>query len=218
MLPILAVMILVSMGVANATVELQLTSGATVITVTDGLAGDANPAANVVTFIGAVGSWNLNITTGFGEGTFPGAIMDLGSANTSLGGAGLDINLSQNNLMTDYTGGVSGRIDGNGTGGFGTATYSAYFNGNNALHDITGTLIGTTGPLVSPTNANFSGPGPGAVTPYSLTMVIQLTSPTAGGWSGDANLTPVPEPASFAMLGSVLLLACAALKRKFRRS
>jgi hypothetical protein len=217
-------MILVSMGVANATVQLRLTSGLTVITITDGEVDgggddDANGAPDVVTYVGAVGAWNINVTTGFGEGTFPGAIMDVGSANTTTtGGPDLFINFSQNGLMTDYTGGVNGRVDGNGTGGFNTLTYSAYFNGNNVLHDTTGTLIGTTGALASPTNASFSGPGPGAVTPYSLTMVLQVSSPTAGGWSGDANLTPVPEPASVAMLGGVLLLTCAALKRKFRRS
>src|SRR4051795_10224471 len=75
--------LLVFVPTASATLSLTLSSGATTFVVADGSALDFNPAVGQITFIGAVGTWNLNVTTGT-LGTSP-QVIDLNSVDTVTG-------------------------------------------------------------------------------------------------------------------------------------
>ena len=68
---------------AEAAIQLTLASGGSTVTVDDGGVGDANPAAGVITYIGAVGGWEFNVTTGSIVGS-PNPLIDLNSVNTTL--------------------------------------------------------------------------------------------------------------------------------------
>ena len=186
---------------AMATVELELTSGASTTGV---IVGAACGTGSCVLFSGTVGGWNVNLTTGTSDGA-GSPIMDLGSLNATSGAgvAPLEIELSDNGFSAGsslFELVSSGHI----VSGSGTATYNAYFDTGNADFAKT-TLIGTLGPFSGLYAASTTGAGTLA-TPYSLTEDVVLTA-GAGGvqWSTDSSIAPVPEPASLTLLGSALL-------------
>jgi len=149
---------------AMATVELELTSGGSTTGI---LFGAPCGTKTCVTFNGAVGAWDINLTTGFSAG--PGnPIMDLSSfdATSGFGAAPLEVELSDNGFSIGsllFLLKSSGHI----VSGSGTATYSAYFDTGNTDFVKT-TLIGTLGPFSGDYLANVAGAGT-AGTPYSLT-------------------------------------------------
>ena len=157
-----------------------------------------------VTYNGAVGAWNINLTTGFSNG--PGnPIMDLSSFDATSSGSAqpLHVELSDNGFNVGsplFVLAASGHI----VSGSGTATYSAYFDAGNTDLAKT-TLIGTLGPFSAAYATSTTGAGTTA-TPYSLTEELALTA-GAGGvmWSTDSSIAPVPEPASLTLLGSALI-------------
>ncbi len=71
-----------------------------------------------------------------------------------------------------------------------------------------------------PNSYSFHGFGAGnTANPYSLGTSFTITLPSsAGGASGDIQINAVPEPASVALLGGVLLLAGGSIRRRVRRS
>ena len=74
---------------AQAVPSLQLFDGTTTVTITDGGVGDANGAAGAITFIGSLGDWTLNVSTG-ASGPAPAPPyphMDLNSLNSSATGS-----------------------------------------------------------------------------------------------------------------------------------
>ena len=202
-----------------APITLQLTSGATVVTVTDGGLGDVNPLADAITYVGSVGSWFLNASTGVGESVLGPATMDLSSLDIAAGAADpLIVSLTQVGVTAAANGFT---MDFGGTISNGTVAYSAYADDSNTAFGLS-QLIGTLGPFGT---ASFSGSasGPVAVTgPYSLTQVLTIQGARYGvtSYSGDAQLTPqadtedVPEPASLALFGSGLSVLGVALRRR----
>jgi hypothetical protein len=204
---------------ASATLQLTLSSGVgPAIVVNDNVAGDSNPAAGVITFIGPVGNWTINVTTGLIANS---PLIDLNSTDTVAGG-GSGINaLTLQFSATDYTGPVNGlnsRIGGT-LGSGANLTYQGYVNGNNALNG-TVTPIGALQSF-GPGPVQFSGvvhggsAGPGM---FSLTQVVTISGSGQGiNSSFDAAIDPVPEPASVALLGGALLMTMGFVRRKIRR-
>ena len=196
--------------------------GGAAVSCADGAACDLNPTAGVVLYSASLGGvYGVNVSTGITKPFLNGAHMDLNSINVQSladGAHTLSIMFSETGYsLLDVTGigAFGGTISNNGS----TAVASAYFDdATNALFNM-GTLIGTTGPLSGPAfSATFAGRGPAAA-PYSMTQLLTVSTTASGTmFSGDFELTMVPEPASVALLGGALLLVTGVMRKKLRRS
>jgi hypothetical protein len=200
-----------------APIALQLSSGASTFTILDGGALDANPLDGVITFIGSVGDWLINVSTGVGSGMGPN-YMDLNSVNNSSVAttSTLTINFTQFNNLVAFPG---MELEFGGTTSNATVIYNAFFNNANTLFG--GTLIGSLGPF----SGGFFGTTSGlmsATSPFSLTQQFLITGNGAlagSAFSGNAELNPVPEPGSLLLLGGGLLgLAGLARRRRQKKS
>ena len=212
---------------ASASLQLTLSSGATTVTINDGGAGDLSPFSGQITFIGMVGTWSMNVTTGT-VGTNP--LIDLNSVDTLGIGSGTGANaLSLKFSSTGYSTPFAATFDA-AVGGTLAVThglsYSAYVDTTNALNGVQ-TLIGSTLSFSNPSPPGVSplpfagitaGGFAAANTPYSLTQVVTISGTKGGTTSFDASIEAVPEPATVALLGGVLLAAFGTLRRKARRA
>jgi len=207
---------------ALAVPELRLSSGAASVDLLDASGIDSCPVGDCVTYIGAVGSWQVNVTTGL-EGELP--FFELHSINAIRSGgqaAPLSISFSDNGLTlpSSFTFDVGGTLS--STSSKPVITFQAWtdtvkFGKANEIGSIltfhTSAFSGTTNGAV--------GAGNSATT---IGVVIDLGSLNAkGAMSFDAGLTsdvaggpgggPVPEPASISMLGGALLIVGAGIRR-----
>ena len=189
------------------TITLELISGATNITITDNGVGDSNPAIGQITYIGAVGGWNLNVTTGSGTAVLKPGSIDVNSVDETSGSTPLKIIFTDSSLTTpvgnqDYTMAVGGTL-GSGEG----ITYQAFYNA---------TLLNTLGAFTS--GPGFSGATGGTndfVSPYSLQEQITLTASgvSSSQSSFDASFA-IPEPASLSLLGLGFVVAAGGLRKR----
>ncbi len=216
-------------AVSASTLELQLVqiSPGSVKSpiVVDNNQFDSNTQIGAVTYIGSVGNFNVNVTTGIGSPILPNGALNLISFNFSN-------ERSPGTLQLWFT--ETGLTAPLGTTGFnlalqgmltalGSATYSVYYDATNTAFG-TGTLIGSLGPY---STSSYSGAGTGSLAlgpgPYSLTQVVTITllrptpAPGTVGSFVTASLTPVPEPGTLALLGAGLLGMGGILRKKFLR-
>lgn len=149
---------------------------------------DGNGDGTVV-FVGSIGLWTVNVTTGITKPTLGSAANpegDLNTVNVSGGAGTLTIRFSDN----DYTGTgmVAHSLGGTTTG---SVSYQVYFDDSNT------TLSTPAAGLLFDYSA---GPGPGpfsfdgdvgeiSSSPYSITQVLTITHVGSGGSSGDFRYT-----------------------------
>ena len=212
---------------AFAMPELKLSSGAASVDLLDAGLKDVCTVADCVTYIGSVGGWQVNVTTGV-EGGIP--FFDLSSLNAirSVGQkAPLSISFSDDGLTlpSSFTFDVGGTLS--STSSKAVISFQAWTDTVKFGHanEIGSALTFNTTPF-SGTTKGSSGAGNSATTigvlidlgalnaKGAMSFNATLTSETGGG--GGAGGSPVPEPASISMLGGALLLMGSTLRRLTR--
>jgi len=186
--------------------------------IADGSALDSNSLVGAVTYIGTLGIWTVNVSTGIGSAILGPSRLDLNSVNTSTAGTGtLYIVFSEDNqslpvpgfIMT-FGGTLSGATNA-------SVLYDAYADDNNGLF-IGQQKIGQLGPFGP---GPFSGQTEGYVSvsdPYSLSQrFIIFADGGITSFSGDGELFPVPEPATMLLLGSGLLGLAGFARKRFKK-
>jgi hypothetical protein len=202
-----AALIAASLTPAYALPTLTLDDGVNpVITITDGGLGDANPIAGAVTFIGTLGVWTLNVSTGETKPAVGTAVLpelDLNTLDTSSAAGTLKITFSESGFGPTAGTLIStiGGTQGNGNVLFKTSQ-------NSTILTTIGSLSGTP----------FSGSQSAALigTSYSLTEEVDITHTAGGSTSFDANANAAPDSGmSLLLLGMGLAaLGAFAISRK----
>lgn len=175
---------------------LQLMNGVTTVTIGDNTGLDSNSAIGIITYVGAVGDFSTNVTTGQTKPSIGSAAqpsLHLGTldiTNNSATAETLTILFSDSDFgPTTGTPMASLAITSLGNSG-GSVTYNTYWDaGNMPLAQTTAlTSIGpvTMGSSTTGASGSFSFP-------FALTQVLQITLNAGGTFLGSADLTIVPE-------------------------
>jgi len=202
---ILAVTAVISAGSVYAVPTLTIFDGTSTVTIMDNMAGDSNPAAGVVTWIGSIGLWNINVDSGFTKPAVGGVTnphMDLSfSANSTSAGL-LTLFFSDSGFNASGTG--VDRIGGTQDNGY--VTDCIQVNGKNVM--VLGPLYGS--PFSATTSGNIT------LTPTDLLALgVYIRHTGAGLTTGDKDFT-VPDGGSAVALLGVALAGIEGVRRMFR--
>lgn len=170
---------------------------------------DAYAGPGTMTFLGPVGNFTVNVTTGVSKPALGGDVMHLDSVNIS-GGAGGTLII----VLTDtgFTGAYPGYEAAYSTTTGGTVDFNYFYDATNT--EFGGSSIFSTGPIGT---GSFSGVSTAATAgnPYTLSIINTIVHGSGSvSTSFDAELTPVPVPAAVWLFGSGLLGLVAIARRK----
>lgn len=156
---------------------------------------DSNPANGAVTYIGSVGSWSINVTTGVSSPAIANALLDLSSIHIYNNGqtpGTLKVTVWDNNIPT--SGIFTGHIGGTTTSGTVAVSYGT-FDGFNVVNGISQSFGSVA----------FSGDTAGFAINGVPGIEVVLNMSTTGTVSFDATIKPVPVPAAAYLFGSALI-------------
>ena len=204
----LAFAALVAASTASASPIIRLSDGSATVEVRDNDVGDANAAAGVITFVGAVGSnWLSNMTTGVsGAPSDPRlALTRLDASNVGNTGISLDVWLTDTSFTVGSLGSmlsVFGYIDGLTEG---MVTWGLYADAGNAefgLQQLVGSGTNDTSDFASTLSGLAQVDGT-----FSMTLHVRVNHGNAErtssfNFQGVAQL--VPEPGTIVLLGAGL--------------
>jgi hypothetical protein len=182
---------LVVAPLAHANSELELISGATTVSVTTG---------SPIQYIGTVGTWTLDVSTGTILGT---SGLDLSSVNGSSTGTSVPLTIIwSSSFASSVTGGYAASVGGTLTSGI-TDTFTSY---------TSSTILGTTTPLTpamvvsaNPFSAATTGTVAGSATYLTEEAVISGATASGSQTSFDFQLlSNVPDGGT-----TIALLGCA---------
>lgn len=200
--------------------QIRLFDGVSTVTISDNLAGDAQPAAGQVVFIGSIGNWTLNVHTGTtypAIGSLANPSLDLSFNATSTGAGGTLWIMFAADGFGPTSGSTLASIGGT-IAQNGSLTYKTYGGTDNSNFSLVN-LLTSQGPFAA---VAFSGSVTGGsvnnLGPYALTQVVEVTH-AAGTWltTGDASLS-VPESGTSILLLGAGLTGIGLLARFRRRS
>jgi len=210
---------LANIASAHAMPTLQLSDGTTTIMIVDEGPGDALPGIiGGVGYMGSVGSFNLNVTTGFVTplvGTYNQPMLNLSSVGVSSSGSGGTLTI----MFTETGfGSITGDIFETKVGGtnHGAISFNTYVDNTNTAFG-TGTLIGNlgatgVGAFDGSTSSIFAPSDP-----FSMTAVATITHGSGNKASSfGMSVNVVPEPISYALfiIGGTILGGRLYLTRK----
>lgn len=229
---------------ANATIEVRIINvvGGVAVGDTGWTAGTGNGIDSAI-FTGTVGNYTVTSDIAVSHLT-SNPLLDMAYSATSQANPnpGTIIIEAMANGYNEPIGSSAFEFVDNGNSGFASGTFTDRAWGGNSNNICPGgpsaCWNGTTNPAPSGTPTvlaliapGVSVPSPnvwnvdqfgGAVTtnPFALGIAVTLTNPTGlSTMSGDAKInSTVPEPASVALLGGVLLLVGTKLRRRARRA
>jgi hypothetical protein len=192
--------------------------------ITDNGGGDTSPWGGEILFLSALSgpigpNFTANVTTGHSKPIVGPGQLNLVSFDVASTGSGtLVLKLTDTDFNTP-TGllDLLQKLTLNSLTGNVTVTAVGYQDPGNAEFGMTN----ATGPAVlnhAPTGITAASGGINFAAPYSLTEVVTIVF-TGGGGNLDmtANLSEVPEPASVALLGGILLITFSGIRRRMSR-
>ncbi|MDA8091634.1 MAG: PEP-CTERM sorting domain-containing protein [Nitrospiraceae bacterium] len=217
-LAVLTLAFLMQAPIAGATpMTLSLSDGTNTQTITDGSLADINPITGAITWGGSVGSWVLNVATGTSKpflGSAADPQLDLNSVDAYASNNGtltltlIDSGFSMDNIgLIDNVGGTLGADT--------TGTFSASLNGHQV--DIGALFPSTPHSISSSSLAAYALAGDNNTLEIQDVLTVSGFSPNNHNpiteTSFDHNLSSVPEPSTFLLMGLGLLGAAFFMKR-----